>query len=274
MSPNRSVLYLTLFTAVLPGAVPGRAQSPNTGVPLSLEEVVKLSQTGVSEDVIITKIKKNAKAFDLSADEIADLKKSGISDNVIKFLLDPSQPYTPSPPPPPPVPLPANVYHADAYAAKVPLDPGLYHFLDNVPLKTDIKLLLGEKAATGFGKVLMKKGKTIAYLLGPASKTRILVSAPIFYVRLPEGKGIEEVVLVVFEQKKGRREMQMEPSPEAMRQFDSIEVGPRLFKVTANKLAEGEYLFFLVGSAEPSKDIYGKGWDFGIETPTAKPGKS
>lgn len=271
MSTTSSFLYLTLLAAVLYGTAPGSAQSPNTGVRLSLEEVVKLSQTGVSEAVIITKIKKNAKSFDLSADEIADLKKSGISDIVIKFLLDPSQPYTPLPPP---VPLPANMYPADAYAARVPLDPGLYHFLDNVPLKTDIKLLLGEKAAAGFGKVLMKKGKTIAYLLGPASKTRILVSAPIFYVRLPEGKGIEEVVLVAFEQNKGRREIQMEPSPEAMRQFDSIEVGPRLFKVTANKLAEGEYLFFLVGSAEPSKDIYGKGWDFGIETPTARPGKS
>ena len=52
-----------------------------------------------------------------------------------------------------------------------------------------------------------------------------------------------------------------------MRQFDSIEVGPRLFKLTTSKLAKGEYLFFLIGSAEPPKGSEGKGYDFGIEEP-------
>ena len=132
-------------------------------------------------------------------------------------------------------------------------------------MKTDIKILFGENQGAGLGKVL-KKGKLIAYLVGPASRTRIKQSAPIFYMRLPEGKGIEEIILVEFERKSGRREIQM--GPDEMRQFDSLEVGPRLFKITTGKLADGEYLFFLVGSAELSKGSYGKGWDFGIEEPT------
>jgi hypothetical protein len=33
------------------------------------------------------------------------------------------------------------------------------------------------------------------------------------------------------------------------------------------KLTKGEYMFFLLGSAEPPKGSYGKGYDFGIETP-------
>src|ERR1700722_15384035 len=91
-----------LLGVTLAGALWGQ-QDPQTSKKapsLSVEEVVKLSQTGLSEDLIITKIKKNGRAFDLSTEEILELKRDGVSDNVIKFLLDPSQPQTPPPPPP------------------------------------------------------------------------------------------------------------------------------------------------------------------------------
>jgi hypothetical protein len=54
---------------------------------------------------------------------------------------------------------------------------------------------------------------------------------------------------------------------EAMRQFDSVEVGARLFRIGTGKLPKGEYLFFHLGSAEPPKGSYGKGYDFGIDVP-------
>jgi len=38
-------------------------------------------------------------------------------------------------------------------------------------------------------------------------------------------------------------------------------------RVSTGKLGKGEYLFFLVGSAEPPKGNYGKGYDFGIDDP-------
>ncbi len=268
--PRRSLLHCVLLTALLVGMhlrLQG-AQSQKSGGPLTVEEVVKLSQTGVSEELIIAKIKKNGKAFDLSAEELVDLKKAGVSDNVIKFLLDPSQPYTPSSPSPAKSSALIRQYPHDVYASRVPGEPGLYLFPKDAPLEVDIKMLLGAKEG---GK---KKGKIIAYLIGSASKTRIKEVAPIFYMRLPEGKGIEEVVLVAFERKNDRREIQMGPPgpelelrAEAVRQFDSLEVGSHLFKITTGKLAKGEYLFFLVGSAEPPKGSYGKGYDFGVEEP-------
>jgi hypothetical protein len=139
-------------------------------------------------------------------------------------------------------------------------------------VKVDVKMLLGTKQGAVLGKVLMKKGKIVAYLVGPASKTRSAEPAPIFYMRLAEGKEIEEVVLVAFDRRNDRREFDMGPpgakpelKPEAMRQFDLLEVGPRLFKITPIKLPKGEYLFFLIGSAEPAKGTYGKGYDFGID---------
>jgi hypothetical protein len=44
-----------------------------------------------------------------------------------------------------------------------------------------------------------------------------------------------------------------------LRQFDSLEVGPRLFRLAAGQLAKGEYLFYFIGSAEPAKSNLGKG---------------
>jgi len=280
-------LLLTAVFATVPVFMV-RAQSPKTGESLTVEEVVNLSKAGFSEEVIITKIRKNGKAFDLNAAELVELKRIGITDAIIKFLLDPSQPYTPPPPPPPPVskssdasgglpppaPPPAKHYPPDDFASKVPSEPGLYRFPAEAPVRVDIKILLGTKEDAGLGKVLMKKGKIIAYLVGPASKTRIKEPAPVFYMRLPEGKAIEEVVLVAFDRRADRREIEMGPpgpkqelKAQAMRQFDSLEVGPGLFKLTTAKLAKGEYLFFQLGSAEPPKGSYGKGFDFAIDEP-------
>ena len=266
------------------------AQPPKSGGTLTVEEVVKMSQGGYSEELIVTRIKKHGKPFDLITEELDDLRKAGVTDNVIKFLLDPSQPYTPPPPrpsgPDPSAGAPAKSsgvpkqYPKDALAARVPAEAGLYFFQEGAPIKVDIKMLLGGVQGAGVGKVLKLKGKTIAYLVGPTSKTRIKEATPIFYLRLPEGKAIEEVLLVALEKKRDRREIDMGPpgpKPElkagALRQFDSLEVGPRLFRLAAAKLAKGEYLFYFIGSAEPAKSNLGKGYDFGIEDLPQKPVK-
>ena len=276
---RRTSLYLLAapllsHTLFLPSVL-GQPSGPEGR--LTVEEVIKLTRAGFAEDIIITKIKKNAKAFDLSTDELLDLKKVGVSDNVIKYLLDPAQPYSPPPSNPPTstsasAPAkPANAakrYPADPYASRVPAEPGLYLFPTETAVKIDLKFLLG----TEEGKSLMKKGKTIAYLIGPSAKTRSKHPAPVFYARLPEGKEIEELVLVTFSDKNGRREIGVGPSgskqqlkAEQMRPYESVEAGPRLFKLTPPKLDGGEYLFFFIGSADPTKGIYGKGYDFGID---------
>jgi hypothetical protein len=281
MTASRFFLYSLLLTAALVCLdLRLDAQAPKTSVPFNLEEVIKLVHTGLSDELIITKIKKNGKAFDLNADELVELKKVGVSDNVIKYLLDPAQPYAPPPPLPPPggdpsgpgkPNTPPKEYPADDHAARVPMDPGLYRFPEEALTKFDLKMMMGKKEGAGVGKFLMQKGKLIGYLVAPASKTRIKEATPTYYLRLPDGKGIEEVVLVALEQKGKQRELEMGPGPKeeikanSMRPFDSLEVGLRLFKITPAKLTKGEYMFYLIGSAEPPKGNYGKGYEFGID---------
>jgi len=263
------------------------AQTEKPSGPLTVEEVVRLCKAGLSDDLVITKIKKSGKAFDLSPDELIELRKTGLSDLVIKYLLDPSQPYTPVPPspdprlksePPPaaPPPNPAPKYYpSDPSAAVIPAEPGVYYIVDGSPARIDIRVLLGAQESPGLGKVLLKKGKAIGYLAGSSSKTVIANPVPVFYVRLPEGKAMEDLTLLALDRKSDRREIEMGPAgpkpelkAETIRQFESLEVGPRLFRAAPSKLIKGEYMFYLLGSAEPPKGSFGKGYDFRIEEPS------
>ena len=58
---------------------------------MTIDDVLKLSHAGVSDDVITRKIVKSGQTFDLSTDEILKLKSAGISDRVIQAMLG-SQP--------------------------------------------------------------------------------------------------------------------------------------------------------------------------------------
>lgn len=250
----------------------GHAQSSGRDTALTVEEVVKLHRAGFSEELIITRIKKNGKAFNLSTEELVDLKKEGLSENIIRFLLDPAQPYTPPAPTSPSTSAAKSSgapkkYPDDPLASRVPPDPALYLFPDQLPAKVDLKVLLGMHK----GKALMKKGRTVAYLVGPAAKLRAKAARPAFYLRLPDGKEITDVVLVALIKKDGRREVdgtagpKVELKSDAMRQFEHVEVGSRLFKLTPEKLTSGEYLFLLIASEDPSKGVYGKGFDFAVD---------
>lgn len=276
---NAKFLVIVL---VLMSSVAVCAQTPKSSSALTVDAVVKLSKEGIGEDLIVTEIKKNGRAFDLSPEEIIELKKLGISDLILKYMVDPGYiPPAPAPParteaaaPPPPPARPANQYPADRYASKVPQDPGLYRFPGDTPAKVEAQILLGTQLGAGLGKVLMKKGKSIAYLLGPSAKTRIKDITAVFYLRLPEGKAIEDIVLVALNRKSDRRELELgapgpkqQIKPEVRRAFDFVEVGPNLFRITTTRLAKSEYLFFQLGSAEPTKGSLGKGFDFGIDEP-------
>lgn len=61
------------------------ASSPN---PLAVNEIIQMSQSGVSEDVIITSIQSSNAIYSLSATNIVELHNQGVSDRVIQAMLD------------------------------------------------------------------------------------------------------------------------------------------------------------------------------------------
>lgn len=126
MPQVRPLSGLVFFCLMLLLASPRSNAWPQTrpSDPLSIDEVVKLSKAGFSEEVIITKIKKNGKAFDLSTDELLDLKKAGLKDTIINYLLDPSLPYSPPPPPAPPPPPPVEKAPGETVCAAPAGSPG------------------------------------------------------------------------------------------------------------------------------------------------------
>ena len=85
-----------------------RAQTPPANLSPGLQEVIKLTQAHMADDVIVAYIKNSGGSFSLSANDILYLNSQGVSQPVISTLLqakpavDPSQPSAVPPPVAPP----------------------------------------------------------------------------------------------------------------------------------------------------------------------------
>ena len=80
-----AVLGIALAGCVLPPRPIYRAQAPRP--PISTEDVVKLIRAGISEPVILEKLKSEGIVAAPSSDDLVALKKEGASDRVIEAML-------------------------------------------------------------------------------------------------------------------------------------------------------------------------------------------
>jgi hypothetical protein len=175
-----------------------------------------MAQAGLSEDLIIARIRKTNRAIDLSPDEMVNLKKAGVSDNVIKVLLDPTAPSATATSPTGGVVVPtvggavvigtgrasgatpavgvsegaieANMNNPDA-----PHDSGIYMYLE----KNNVKRMIGLERASSQGQktggVLgyaltggIMKAKMKAVIPGPRASIRSSEPRPTFYFYFEE----------------------------------------------------------------------------------------
>jgi hypothetical protein len=253
---------------------------------ITLEEVVKLTKAGVSEEIIVARVKKAGKAFDLTFEEILELKGAGVSDAVVKILIDPGQPYSPpEKPAPAPVqmppagtPTPAAIRPpVNPISERVPPEPGVYYSADPARgnfAALELKPLTAVKSGGKMFKILtagIKKPTVTGFVIGAAAKTQISVPSPGFFVRLPEKAGPEDIILLTLAVKKDRREIGLGPDaakpifpPETVNQYESKKLAETVFSLHAYRLKPGEYLFFLLGSSDEKKGIVGKGYEFGL----------
>ena len=96
----------------------GNAQeaTPTVNLPPDLQEIVKLGQAQMGDDVIVSYVKKSGKSYVLSADQIIYLRNQGLSQAVISSLLE-------TKPAAPPPAAPAPMAPAPAMPAPAPTPP-------------------------------------------------------------------------------------------------------------------------------------------------------
>src|SRR5262245_48913128 len=82
-------LLLIGICIVVASSIGTRISAQQNTPPLSVDDIVKMAKANLAEDIIISQLRKNGKAFALSPDQMITLKTAGISDNVIRVMLDP-----------------------------------------------------------------------------------------------------------------------------------------------------------------------------------------
>ncbi len=88
-----------------------RMQEMEAQPPLSILEVIRMSQAGLSDNLIIAKIDESGARYNLSAQDMIDLRRSGVSERVIEHMLRRSTTYRYTTY----EPAPARVYQRTAY---------------------------------------------------------------------------------------------------------------------------------------------------------------
>jgi hypothetical protein len=246
---------------------------------LSLDDIIKLFNERISDDIIISRIKGNAKAFDLNAGEILELHKLGVSDTVVKYMLNPN--YSPPPPVSPPSLLPGVSLNppvsdapprppSDPLALKVPPESGIYYLTDMMDfMALNLRTVVPSKQP---GKMPLFKGHVIGSMVGAGAATRLTSGSATFYVRLAEKASIDDLQLLLLDKNGTHRDLDFGSKPgkpvfrvNSFNSFESKNVSPGLFRVVAPLSRTGEYLFYILGSADEKKGLLGRGYDFGVD---------
>lgn len=257
-----------------------RAQEPPriASGPLSIEDVIQMSKAGVSDELIIARVKRNAKAFDFNTAEIVELRKSGVSETVIKYLVDPSLPYSP----PAPVAPAAAAASAGPMVAGPPIDPllrkippdvGIYYSPEEeMFLPLDLKTMVPTKQPGGKFSIPGLKGHIIGAAIGSNAKIRVMRDAATFYARLGDKGSIDDLTLLRLDPADKRRQLDFGTKAgkatfrvQSILQFDSKQVAPGLYRLSVATKSAGEFLFFILGSGDDKKGTLGKGYDFGVD---------
>jgi len=246
--PSVSVLLkATLATCLLASLLDSSLALGQAGLEVDNARVVAMTKVGLGDEVIIARIKTSPCRFALSDDDLLALKRAGVSDKVIAAMLEAS------------VLTKARVS------------------VDGWPL--ELRSLAQSKVVGGLGKNLslgIKSTRTKAFLEGRHANV-YAASNPTIILQLPADDSVDNYILVRMASKGDRRELEVAP-PSALAgagarirtegaiRTSAKPLGGRRYQLTpAKRLKRGEYMLYILGSADANKGIYGKGYDFTVE---------
>lgn len=248
---------LTFLTALVSIALASSGWCQEVPRRLTNQDVISMVQTGLSDEVIIAKIRAVSAAgssglgFDTSVDGLKALKAGNVPDSVIKVIINPA------------APTPAIV----ATASAVNVDPNLPPPEVGIYWKDKANFVLIEGRAVDQTKVGGKAGSFFtdglrnqhwdAYLEGPTSKNIVKERQPVFYFYVPDGEDSSDYVLIKLNKKGDRREFQIGSfggvsggksgvKRDKELEFRADHVGIRYYRVALSmELKPGEYAFFM-----------------------------
>jgi hypothetical protein len=221
---------------------------------LTNQDIIDMVSLGLSDDVIIAKIRSvngaDGLKFDTSVNGLKALKAAKVSDAVIKVMINPAPPVS-----------------VVAAASPVSVDPNLPPPEVGVYWKDGATFVLIQGQAISQTKTGGRAGSFLTYgmrgehwdafLNGPTSKNHMKEHRPVFYFYVPEGASAADYTLIKLEKKGDRREFQigtfggMSGGKSGVKRdketpFRSEHVGVRTYKIVLESdLKPGEYAFFM-----------------------------
>lgn len=246
-------LPLLLSFFLLQGPVRGQETLTN-------ESIIKMVKAGLSEEIIIGMVNREAGKFSMGVDDLIALKSAGVSEKVLAAMIAKGAPS--SPPPPSAAASSSPAATAGAPAVAFP-EIGVYfkksqEWVEVLPEVVNWKTGGTMKNLASVGVV---KKDVNGHIPGPHSRNS--VRSPLeFMIHAPEGVAITEYQLIRLRAKDDYREFRtvtggvFNQKGGAMRDlvpFEGKKVGSRLFSVILpNTLGAGDYGFILMSATGSS----------------------
>jgi hypothetical protein len=219
------------------------------------KDVIEMVALGLSDDVIIAKIRGAAAGgtlqFDTSVDGLKELKAAKVSDEVLKVMINPA-------------PAAAQVVVAATPMTNDPNLPppevGVYWKNGNAFTRIEGQAISQAKVGGKAGSMFtygLRNEHWDAYLDGPESKNVIQDRIPVFYIYVPDGASSSDFVLISLEKKGNRREFQIGSfggitggksgvKRDKEVAFTAEHAGIRTYKIKLDAaMKPGEYAFFM-----------------------------
>jgi hypothetical protein len=219
------------------------ALGPRVPTHLTNQDIIALTKIGLSDEVIIAKIRSaETVKFDTSVEGLETLKAEKVSEAVMKVMINP-------------------VAAAEARDLNLPPEEvGVYWKNGPTFVLIPGQALSQTKVGGRTGSLLtygFKPKHWDAYVDGPMSKNHVKDTRPLLYLYVPDGASASDFVLIRLEQKDDRREFQVGSfggvatvrsgiQKEKQIPFKSEHVAVRTYKITLySDLRSGEYAFVM-----------------------------
>ena len=282
----RLILNLFLVASMLLAiAAAVSAQPAGVEAPMTNEEVIMLTQAGLSPSIIIGKIRSGKTDFNLSTDSLIKLKQANVSDDIVAAMLEAKSGKATM----------AGTPLADANDPMTKHNYGIYLYEENAGTRKMTQLTPSVSAQNRTGGLFtssitygISKVKIKSNLPGRNAALQIADTQPVFYFYLDVTSGglntasgipsnTNEFALIRFNQRSDNREVTIGKSnafggkgglsDEYVVAFTAVDLGNGIFKVTpSGPLQKGEYGFYLLnsGNSNASAAVGAKFFDFGV----------